>query len=81
MLLGGVLPGATRPHPVRTHQCINALKSATNAATAEIAMTGALAKLGIEPVSNKTASEFKAYIAAKVKEGAELLAEAGLKPE
>lgn len=44
-------------------------------------MTGALAKLGIEPVSNKTASEFKAYIAAKVKEGAELLAEAGLKPE
>jgi len=60
---------------------IAVLNAAINAATAEIARSGAFATLGIEPVSNETAAQFKAYIAAEVKEGAELLKDAGFKPE
>lgn len=60
---------------------IAALNAAINTATAEIAKSGALAALGIEPVSGETAAQFKAYIAAEVKEGAELLKEAGFKPD
>ncbi len=60
---------------------IAALNAAINAATAELAKAGAFASLGIEPVSNETAAQFKAYIAAEVKEGAELLKDAGFRPE
>jgi tripartite-type tricarboxylate transporter receptor subunit TctC len=60
---------------------IAALNAAINAATAEIARSGAFAALGIEPVANETPAQFKAYIAAEVKEGAELLKDAGFRPE
>jgi len=59
---------------------VAALNAAINAATAELAKSGALAGLGIEPVA-ETPAQFKAYIAAEVKEGAELLKEAGFRPE
>jgi tripartite-type tricarboxylate transporter receptor subunit TctC len=59
---------------------IAALNMAINQATAELAKAGALAALGIEPVT-ETAAQFRAYIAAEVKEGAELLRDAGFKPE
>ena len=59
---------------------IAALNAAINTATAELAKSGALIALGIEPVT-ETAAQFKAYIAAEVKEGAELLKEAGYRPE
>jgi tripartite-type tricarboxylate transporter receptor subunit TctC len=60
---------------------VNAINAAINAATSELAKAGAYASLGIEPVSNETAAQFKAYIAAEVKEGAELLKDAGFRPE
>jgi tripartite-type tricarboxylate transporter receptor subunit TctC len=59
---------------------IAALNAAINAATAELARSGALAGLGIEPVT-ETAAQFRSYIASDVKEGAELLKYAGFKPE
>jgi tripartite-type tricarboxylate transporter receptor subunit TctC len=59
---------------------IAALNAAINAATAELARSGALAGLGIEPVT-ETAAQFRSYIANEVKEGAELLKYAGFKPE
>ncbi len=59
---------------------VAALNAAINTATAELAKSGALTALGIEPVT-ETAAQFKAYIAAEVKEGAELLNSAGFKPE
>jgi tripartite-type tricarboxylate transporter receptor subunit TctC len=59
---------------------IAALNAAINAATTELARTGALAVLGIEPVM-ETAAQFKTYIAAEVKEGSELLKDAGFTPE
>jgi tripartite-type tricarboxylate transporter receptor subunit TctC len=59
---------------------IAALNAAINTATSELAKSGALAALGIEPVV-ETPAQFKAYIAAEVKEGAELLNNAGFKPE
>jgi tripartite-type tricarboxylate transporter receptor subunit TctC len=59
---------------------VAALNAAINTATLELAKSGALAGLGIEPVT-ETPSQFKAYIAAEVKEGAELLKEAGFRPE
>jgi tripartite-type tricarboxylate transporter receptor subunit TctC len=59
---------------------IAALNAAINTATTELAKTGALAALGIEPVT-ETAAQFRAYIAAEVKEGAELLKDAGFTPE
>ncbi len=59
---------------------IAALNAAINTATSELARSGALTALGIEPVT-ETAAQFKAYIANDVKEGAELLKDAGFKPE
>ena len=59
---------------------IAALNAAINAATVELAKSGQLASLGFEPVT-ETPAQFKAYIAAEVREGAELLKEAGFKPE
>lgn len=59
---------------------IATLNAAINTATAELAKSGALAGLGIEPVT-ETAAQFKAFIAADVKEGTELLKDAGFKPE
>ena len=46
----------------------------------ELAKSGALTALGIEPVT-ETPAQFKAYIAAEVKEGTELLKDAGFRPE
>jgi tripartite-type tricarboxylate transporter receptor subunit TctC len=59
---------------------IAALNAAINAATTELARSGALTALGIEPAT-ETAAQFRAYIAAEVKEGAELLKDAGFRPE
>ena len=59
---------------------IAALNAAINTATAELAKSGALTALGIEPVT-ETAAQFRTYIAAEVKEGSELLKDAGFKPE
>jgi tripartite-type tricarboxylate transporter receptor subunit TctC len=59
---------------------IAALNAAINTATAALAKTGALAALGIEPVT-ETAAQFRSHIAAEVKEGAELLKDAGFRPE
>jgi tripartite-type tricarboxylate transporter receptor subunit TctC len=59
---------------------IASLNAAINAATAELAKSGALAQLGIEPVT-ETPAQFRSYIAADVKVGAELLKDAGFKPE
>jgi tripartite-type tricarboxylate transporter receptor subunit TctC len=59
---------------------VAALNAAINTATSELAKSGALAALGIEPVTETTA-QFKTYIAADVKQGAELLKDAGFRPE
>jgi tripartite-type tricarboxylate transporter receptor subunit TctC len=59
---------------------IGFLNSAINTAVAEIAKSGAYAKLGIDAVS-ETPEQFKRYIAADVAQGAELLKNAGFKPE
>jgi tripartite-type tricarboxylate transporter receptor subunit TctC len=59
---------------------IAALNAAINAATRELTKTGALAALGVDPVT-ETAAQFKAYIAAEVKEGTQLLKDAGFRPE
>lgn len=59
---------------------IAALNAAINAATTELAKSGAMAGLGISPVV-ETAAQFKTYIAAEVREGAELLKNAGFRPE
>jgi tripartite-type tricarboxylate transporter receptor subunit TctC len=59
---------------------IAALNAAINTATSELGKSGALTALGIEPVT-ETAAQFKAYITNDVKEGAELLKDAGFKPE
>lgn len=56
------------------------LNAAINAATAELAKSGQLAKLGFEPVT-ETPVQFKSYIAAAVAEGSELLESAGFRPE
>ena len=59
---------------------IAALNAAINTATHELAKSGALTALGIEPVM-ETPAQFKAYIAAEVKEGSDLLKDAGFRPE
>ena len=56
------------------------LNAAINTATKELAKSGALAGLGIEPVT-ESAEQFKRFIAAGVTEGAELLKSAGFRPE
>ncbi len=59
---------------------IATLNAAINTATVELARSGQLASLGFEPVT-ETPAQFKAYIAAEVKEGAELLKAADFRPE
>jgi tripartite-type tricarboxylate transporter receptor subunit TctC len=59
---------------------IAVLNAAINAATTELAKSGSLTGLGIAPVV-ETAAQFRAYIAAEVKQGAELLKDAGFRPE
>ncbi|MBZ8142639.1 hypothetical protein CLD22_22410 [Rubrivivax gelatinosus] len=56
------------------------LNTAVNAATAELARTGAWANLGISPVT-ENAEQFKRFIARDVAQGAELLRSAGFQPE
>jgi tripartite-type tricarboxylate transporter receptor subunit TctC len=74
-MVGGRVSGSDTPA-----DRIAALNAAINTATNELARSGALTALGIEPVT-ETAAQFKAYIANDVKEGAELLKDAGFKPE
>ena len=59
---------------------IAALNAAINRATTDLAKSGAFASLGIEPVT-ETPAQFRAFIAAQVKEGSELLKDAGFRPE
>jgi tripartite-type tricarboxylate transporter receptor subunit TctC len=59
---------------------IAVLNAAINKATQELAKTGALTALGIEPVA-ETPAQFKAFIAGDVKDGAALLSQAGFRPE
>ena len=59
---------------------IHRLNEAANAAVAELAKSGAFASLGIDPVT-ETTEQFKRFIAADVAQGAELLKNAGFKPE
>lgn len=59
---------------------VAALNAAVNTATQELAKSGALASLGVEPVI-ESAEQFRRYIAAEVAEGTELLKSAGFKPE
>lgn len=59
---------------------IAVLNAAFNAATAELAKSGAWAALGVEPVT-ETAEQFERHIAAEVAEAAELLKSAGFRPE
>jgi tripartite-type tricarboxylate transporter receptor subunit TctC len=59
---------------------IAALNAAINTATNDLAKSGALTALGIEPVT-ETSAQFRTYVAAEVKEGAELLKDAGFRPE
>lgn len=59
---------------------ISILNTAINKAVAELAKSGAFASLGIDAVS-QTAAQFSRYVAADVAQGAELLKNAGFKPE
>jgi tripartite-type tricarboxylate transporter receptor subunit TctC len=59
---------------------IAALNAAINAATVELTKSGALASLGIDPVIESPA-EFKRFVAADVAKGAELLKNAGFRPQ
>lgn len=56
------------------------LNATINAAISELAKTGQLAGLGIDPVT-ETPEQFRKYIANDVAQGAELLKAAGFKPE
>ncbi len=56
------------------------LNKATNTAVAELTKAGSFAALGIEPVS-ESVEQFRKYIATDVAQSAELLKEAGFKPE
>lgn len=67
-------PRDTPPERVRR------LNEAANAAVAELAKSGAFASLGIDPVT-ETPEQFKRFIAADVAQSAELLRNAGFKPE
>jgi tripartite-type tricarboxylate transporter receptor subunit TctC len=67
-------PKATPPERV------TALNGAINSAVVELAKSGALAALGIEPVA-ETPEQFKRFIASDVAQGAELLKTSGFKPE
>ena len=67
-------PKATPPERV------TALNTAINGAVTELAKSGALAALGIEPVT-ETPDQFRRFIASDVAQGAELLKASGFKPE
>jgi len=67
-------PKATPPERVA------ALNTAINSAVAELAKSGALAAMGIEPVA-ETPEQFRRFIAADVAQGTQLLKSAGFKPE
>jgi tripartite-type tricarboxylate transporter receptor subunit TctC len=56
------------------------LNAAINGAVRELARSGALASLGIEPVT-ESAEQFRRFIAADIAQGADLLKNAGFKPE
>jgi tripartite-type tricarboxylate transporter receptor subunit TctC len=56
------------------------LNGEINKAVGELAKSGAFASLGIDPVT-ETPEQFRRYIAADVAQGAELLKNAGFKPE
>lgn len=59
---------------------VKQLNTAINAAVEELVKKGALASLGLEPVS-ESPEQFKRYIATYVTQSAELLKSAGFKPE
>lgn len=59
---------------------VAALNTAINSAVKELARSGALSSLGLEPVT-ETPEQFKRFIAAEVAQGAELLNSTGFKPE
>ncbi len=59
---------------------VKALNQAINAAVGELGKSGAFAALGIEPVS-ETPDQFRRFIANDVAQSAELLKNAGFKPE
>jgi tripartite-type tricarboxylate transporter receptor subunit TctC len=59
---------------------VQLLNSAINAAMSELGKSGALANLGIEPVTQDV-EQFKRYVAGFVAQSAELLKSAGFKPE
>jgi tripartite-type tricarboxylate transporter receptor subunit TctC len=67
-------PKATPPERV------TALNGAINSAVTELAKSGALGALGIEPVT-ETPEQFRRFIATDVAQGAELLKTSGFKPE
>jgi tripartite-type tricarboxylate transporter receptor subunit TctC len=57
-----------------------ALNGAINAAIDELAKSGALGKLGVEPVQ-ETIEQFKRFVDADVQRSVELLKAVGFKPE
>jgi tripartite-type tricarboxylate transporter receptor subunit TctC len=59
---------------------VQALNKAINKAVDELSKSGALTTLGIEPVT-ESVDQFRKYIATDVARSAELLKEAGFKPE
>lgn len=59
---------------------VQLLNKAVNKAVSELSRTGALTAIGIEPVT-ESVDQFRKYIAVNVSRSAELLKEAGFKPE
>ena len=59
---------------------VQVLNGAINAAMSELGKTGALASLGVEPVTQDI-DQFKRYVAGFVTQSADLLKSAGFKPE
>lgn len=59
---------------------VQLLNTAINAAITELGKSGALASLGVEPVTQDV-DQFKRYVAGFVSQSAELLKSAGFKPE
>jgi len=59
---------------------VQLLNGAINAAMAELGKSGALASLGVEPVTQDV-EQFKRYVAGFVTQSADLLKSAGFKPE
>lgn len=59
---------------------VAALNAAINSAVSELARSGALSRLGLEPVA-ETPDQFKRFIGAEVAQGGELLRSTGFKPE